>query len=213
MLKTQSYYDANFAVIGGNESCPYNNLHCCQWWQSWHIWELSGGWFNIKMTSYQYRKSHCGDKTILQPSYFHNGISYTGKTTSLYWIRALISMNVLGDTVSYQTINMILYVLFKYKNDSSALLFSYVCCYGFVTCMRVLIVAVWSFVFLNGMTVLLKVYPGWFTKHGQICASWLLTQYYKHLNNSLGPSMNVHQSIKASLVLVIACCKFGAKLN
>ena len=46
------------------------------------------GWFNIKMTSYQYRKSHCGDKTILRPSYLHNGISYTGKMTSLYWIRA-----------------------------------------------------------------------------------------------------------------------------
>ena len=40
------------------------------------------------MTSYQYRKSHCGDKTILRPSYLHNGISYTGKMTSLYWIRA-----------------------------------------------------------------------------------------------------------------------------
>ena len=51
----------------------------------------SGSWFNIKMTSYQYRKSHCGDKTILRPSYLHNGISYTGKTTSLYWIRTLYS--------------------------------------------------------------------------------------------------------------------------
>ena len=40
------------------------------------------------MTSYQYRKSHCGDKTILRPSYLHNGISYTDKTTSLYWIGA-----------------------------------------------------------------------------------------------------------------------------
>ena len=48
--------------------------------------------FNIKMTSYQYRKSHCGDKTILRPSYLHNGISYTGKMTSLYWIRALFIM-------------------------------------------------------------------------------------------------------------------------
>ena len=47
-----------------------------------------GGWFNIKMSSYQYRKSHCGDKTILRPSYLHNGISYTGKMASLYWIRA-----------------------------------------------------------------------------------------------------------------------------
>ena len=44
------------------------------------------GWFNIKMSSYQYRKSHCGDKTILRPSYLHYGISYTGKMTSLYWI-------------------------------------------------------------------------------------------------------------------------------
>ena len=49
----------------------------------------SGSWFNIKMSSYQYRKTHCGDKTILRPSYLHNGISYTGKMTSLYWIGAL----------------------------------------------------------------------------------------------------------------------------
>ena len=46
-----------------------------------------------KMTSYQYRKSHCGDKTILRPSYLHNGISYTGKMTSLYWIGAQIYHN------------------------------------------------------------------------------------------------------------------------
>ena len=47
----------------------------------------TGPWFNIKMSSYQYRKSHCGDKTVVRSSYLHNGISYTGKTTSLYWIR------------------------------------------------------------------------------------------------------------------------------
>ena len=50
-------------------------------------WMGSGPWFNIKMPSYHYGKSHCGDKTILRPSYLHNGISYTGKMTSLYWIR------------------------------------------------------------------------------------------------------------------------------
>ena len=44
--------------------------------------------FNIKATSYQYRKSYCGDKTILRPSYFHNKIFFTGKMTSLYWIKA-----------------------------------------------------------------------------------------------------------------------------
>ena len=48
----------------------------------------TSGWFNRKIPSYQYRKSHCGDKTILRPSYLHNGISYTGKMTSLYWIKA-----------------------------------------------------------------------------------------------------------------------------
>ena len=54
----------------------------------------TGPWFNIKMTSYQYRKSHCGDKTILRPSYLHNGISYAGKITSLYWIRAQMSYHL-----------------------------------------------------------------------------------------------------------------------
>ena len=51
--------------------------------------KCAGPWFNIKMTSYHYRKSLCGDKTVVRSSYLHNGISYTGKMTSLYWIRAL----------------------------------------------------------------------------------------------------------------------------
>ena len=46
-------------------------------------------WFNIKMSSYQYKKSHCGDKTVIRSSYLHNGISYTGNMTSLYWISPL----------------------------------------------------------------------------------------------------------------------------
>ena len=41
-----------------------------------------GPWFNMKMSSYQYRKSHCGDKTVVRSSYLHNGNSYTGKTAS-----------------------------------------------------------------------------------------------------------------------------------
>ena len=45
--------------------------------------------FNIKMLSYQYRKSHCGDKTVVRSSYLHNGISHTGKMTSLYWFSPL----------------------------------------------------------------------------------------------------------------------------
>ena len=37
------------------------------------ILQETGPWFNKKMSSYQYRKSHYGDKTILRPSYLHNG--------------------------------------------------------------------------------------------------------------------------------------------
>ena len=37
----------------------------------------------------EYRDSHSGDKMILQPSYLHNRITYTGKRTCLYWIRAM----------------------------------------------------------------------------------------------------------------------------
>ena len=49
--------------------------------------QYSGPWFSMRMLSYQYRKYHCVDQTILSSSYLYNGISYTGKKTSLNWIR------------------------------------------------------------------------------------------------------------------------------
>ena len=49
-----------------------------------------GPWFNIKMSSYQYRKSHCGDNTVIKSSYLHNGNFYTGKMASLYWTNPLM---------------------------------------------------------------------------------------------------------------------------
>ena len=56
---------------------------------TWSLWRFGqkepGPWFNIKMLYYQYRKSHCGVKTVLRSSYLHNAISYTGKMASLYW--------------------------------------------------------------------------------------------------------------------------------
>ena len=71
---------------------------------------VTGPWSNIKMSSYQYRKFHCGDKTILRPSYLHNVISLTGKVTSLYWIRAqYISWNM--HTASSYFISKVLSVL------------------------------------------------------------------------------------------------------
>ena len=58
-----------------------------------HYWYVKiRVWFNMKMSSYQYRKSHCGDKTIFRPSYPHNGILYTGKMASLYCIGAQSSI-------------------------------------------------------------------------------------------------------------------------
>ena len=45
----------------------------------WLHW-ATGGWFDdIKMSSYQYTKYHCGEQMILRQSYLHSGISYTGK--------------------------------------------------------------------------------------------------------------------------------------
>ena len=72
---------------------PNSNIRVALWYSfiiiiSWGRW--SGPRFNIKMPSYQYRKSYCGDKTVVRSSYLHNGISYTGKTRSLYWIRAQV---------------------------------------------------------------------------------------------------------------------------
>ena len=46
--------------------------------------EVPGPRFNIKMSANLYGKSHCGDKTVVISSYLHNGISYTGKMSSLY---------------------------------------------------------------------------------------------------------------------------------
>ena len=51
-----------------------------------------GPWFNIRMSSYRYRISHSGDKTVVRPSFLHDGISYTGKTTSLHWFSPLDSI-------------------------------------------------------------------------------------------------------------------------
>ena len=57
-------------------------------------WITSGPRFNIKMTSYHYSKSHCGDKMILRPSYLHNGISFTDKMTSLYLIGEKVACGI-----------------------------------------------------------------------------------------------------------------------
>ena len=67
-----------------------------------------GGWFNIQMSTYQHRKSNCGDKTILRLSYLHNGTSYTGKIASLNWIRALTSLKYPTLPSRYQWVELTL---------------------------------------------------------------------------------------------------------
>ena len=54
----------------------------------------SGPLFNINIPSYQYGKSHCGDKTVVRSSYLPNGISFTGKMSCLYWISPLVTTEV-----------------------------------------------------------------------------------------------------------------------
>ena len=61
-------------------------IRICRVWDEDWVGGTSRGWFNITISFYQYRKSHCGDKTIFGPSQ-HKWISYTGKITSWYWIR------------------------------------------------------------------------------------------------------------------------------
>ena len=78
--------DCYTVVIWQHQDCQWGMRHGLQWGMS------PGPWFNIKISSYQHMKFHCRDKTILRPSYLHNGISYTGKTSSLYWIRAQVSI-------------------------------------------------------------------------------------------------------------------------
>ena len=51
-----------------------------------------------KMLSCQCRGSHYGDQTIIRSSYLHNGISYIGKISSLYWIRPLIPLSLAGSS-------------------------------------------------------------------------------------------------------------------
>ena len=55
--------------------------HFCAGWP--------GLWFNIKMSPYHYRKSHCVNKTAIRSFNLLDGISYADKMSSSYRIRAL----------------------------------------------------------------------------------------------------------------------------
>ena len=85
-----------------------------------------GPWFNIKMSRYQYRKSHCGDKTIVRSSYLHNGNSYTGETASLYWINPLQASefsNRLSNAIQCSLSSETKKVVLKFHNFSGCLFY------------------------------------------------------------------------------------------
>ena len=90
MISHHTWYDERMWIKLHSVWCVFLIKRVCDrlprflWNVHWLILQ-PGPWFNIKMPSYQYRKSHCGDKTVVRSSYLHNGISYTGKMTSLYW--------------------------------------------------------------------------------------------------------------------------------
>ena len=56
-----------------------------------------------KMSSYRYRTSHHGDEMIVRSSCLHNGIYYTGKMVSSYWINpqnVILNWKVIGGSLS-----------------------------------------------------------------------------------------------------------------
>ena len=91
--------------------------------RTWLIQITSGPWFNIKMSSYQYRKPHCGDKTVVRSSYLHNGVSYTGKMSFLYWISPQVAYTVPSQYLDQWCWNTLNYIdgLAQDCSDSSAL--------------------------------------------------------------------------------------------
>ena len=92
------------------------------------MWKYDPGpRFNIKMSSYQNRKFHCGDKTVVTSSYLHNGIFYTCKI-SLYWIGGLmvfprLDIPVRSEKRQLSIIDTILCILYC-PNDTICIFFS-----------------------------------------------------------------------------------------
>ena len=79
----------------------FNMIHTNSWHNCKMLPLCPGSSLKLKIICYQFRKSHGGNKTILRPSYLHNGISYTGKMTFLYWIRTQASVYWICNTPRY----------------------------------------------------------------------------------------------------------------
>ena len=74
----------NLTDVGGNDTrIELGHTDCCGY-KMFKPSKITRVWFNKKMPSYQHRKFHCGDKTVVRSSYLHNWIIYTNKMVSLY---------------------------------------------------------------------------------------------------------------------------------
>ena len=93
-LSDASHATVNQAIIGSDNDLSPVQGQVIFWNGTYAITSQDARpHFNTKMLSFQHKKFHCGDKTILQPSYLHNRIFSTGKMILfLYWIKALISI-------------------------------------------------------------------------------------------------------------------------
>ena len=73
----QLYFHSNFIEVcsqvstGTSDGLALNTWHAITWT---NVDQDPWPWFNIKMSSYQYMKSHCGGKTVIRLSCLHNGI-------------------------------------------------------------------------------------------------------------------------------------------
>ena len=72
------------------------------------------GLIQYKVSSYQYRKFHCGDKTVARSSYLHNGIFCSGKMASLFWLGPQIAsgharLDSIGRVRSYNNRQQVCY--------------------------------------------------------------------------------------------------------
>ena len=99
----------SWSVLVQEVACRMTAPNTSHYWYYWSNADAlsvrlleTGPLSNMKMSSYQYRKFHCGDKIVVRSSYLHSGISKAGKMLSLYWIGAQIAMKFEATYISWQ---------------------------------------------------------------------------------------------------------------
>ena len=81
-IKTTSYQSRNSHYE--NRNISVQETPAAMIYSDFYISLISGPWFNVNISHYQYRKSHCVDKMFIRSFYLHNQISQTAMLSS-YW--------------------------------------------------------------------------------------------------------------------------------